>query len=96
MKLTVTYRGISFCSSSNSTPQSVPYCVGSKRKSAPEEKSNKELPVGTGDDYSYSPLVIGENLKMGDMSGGNFSMNNHTISQQYHDSNNGDVSSGYG
>ena len=29
------------------------------------------------------------------MSGGNFSMNNHTLSQHYCDYNNGDVSSGY-
>ena len=30
------------------------------------------------------------------MSGGNFSMNNHILYQQDCDSNNGDVSSGYG
>ena len=35
-------------------------------------KSNEELPEGIGDDYSYSPLVIDEYLKMGGMSGGNF------------------------
>ena len=33
---------------------------------------------------------------MGDISGGNFYMNNHTLSQQYFDSNNGDVSNGNG
>ena len=33
---------------------------------------------------------------MGDMSGGNCSINNNTLSQQYYDTNNGDVSSGYG
>ena len=33
---------------------------------------------------------------MGDMSGGNVSMNKHTIYQQYCDSNNVDMSSGYG
>ena len=33
---------------------------------------------------------------MGDMSGGNYYLNNHTLSQQYCDSNNGDMSSGYG
>ena len=30
------------------------------------------------------------------MSGGNYSMNNHTLSQHYFDSNNDDVSSVYG
>ena len=35
-------------------------------------------------------------FKIGDMSCGDFSMNNHTLSQQDCDSNNGDVSSGYG
>ena len=33
---------------------------------------------------------------MFNMSGGNCSLNNHTLSQQYCDSNNGDVGSGYG
>ena len=33
---------------------------------------------------------------MGDMSGGNCSMNNHILSQQDCDSNNGDASSEYG
>ena len=32
---------------------------------------------------------------MGDISGGNFSLNNHTLSKQYCDSNHGDVSSGH-
>ena len=44
----------------------------------------------------FSILVIDENLKMGDMSGGNCFMNNHTIYQHDCDYNNGDVSSGYG
>ena len=33
---------------------------------------------------------------MGDMSGGNFSLNKKMISQQYFDFNNGDVCKGYG
>ena len=33
---------------------------------------------------------------MGDMSGGNFSLNNHTLYQQYCGFNNGDLCSGYG
>ena len=40
--------------------------------------------------------IIDGVLKMGDISGGNFYMNNHTLSQQYFDSNNGDVSNGNG
>ena len=39
--------------------------------------------------------MIGNNLKMGDMIGGNCSMKNYTLYQQYYDPNNGDVSSGY-
>ena len=30
-------------------------------------KSNDELPAGIGDDSSYSPLVIDDDLNMGDM-----------------------------
>ena len=94
--LAVTSIQISFCLSSNNTPSSPPYNVGSKRKSVPEEKSNDESPAGIGDDDSYYPLVIYDDLKMFNMSGGNCSLNKHTLSQQYCDSNNGDVSSGYG
>ena len=49
-----------------------------------------------GDDPYYSWLVIDDNLNMGYMSCGNCSLNNHNISQQYCDSNNDYVSSGYG
>ena len=38
-----------------------------KRKSAPEEKANEELPAGIGDDSYYSPLVIYNDLNMGDI-----------------------------
>ena len=76
-KLTTTYRAISFSSSSNKTPPSPPYHVGSKRKVVLEEKSNEELPAGIGYDSSYYTLVIDDFLKMVDMSGGNFFLNNH-------------------
>ena len=89
------YRGISFLPSSSNTPSSPSYCVGSKIKSVSEEKYNEELPAVIGDGSSYYPLIIDDDLKMGDMSGGNCYMNNHTLYQQYHDSNNGDVSSRY-
>ena len=82
--------------SSNKTPPSPPYSVGSKRKSLPEEKSNEELPAGIGDYSYYFPLVVDDDLNIGDMSGGGFSLKNHTLSQQYCDPNNGDVSSAYG
>ena len=95
-ELTVISRAISFRPSSNKTPPSPPYCVGSKIKVLPEGKSNEGLPAGIVDDSSYSPLVVDDGLKMGDISGGNCYLNNHIISQQYCDSNNGDVSSGYG
>ena len=45
---------------------------------------------------SYFLLVTDNDLNMGDMSGGNFYLNNHTLSQQYCDFNNGDVCSEYG
>ena len=92
-KFSVASRGISFHPSSNNTPSSPPYHVGSKIKALPEEKYNEELPTGIVNDSSFSTLVVGDDLKMGDMSGGIFSMNNHTLYQQYCDSNNGDVSS---
>ena len=94
MKLTVTFRGISFWSSSNNKPSILPCCVGSKIKSA-TEKWYDQLHAGIGYDYSYSPLVIDDDWNMGDIIGVIFSMNNHTLSQHYCNSNNGDVSSGY-
>ena len=94
--MTFTSRPISFFLSSNKTPPSPPYCVGSKIKAVLEERSNEELPAGVGYDSSYSPLIIADDLNMGDMSGGNYSMNNYTLYQQYYDYNNGYVSSGYG
>ena len=33
----------------------------------PEEKSNEELPAGIGYDSTYSPLVVDDDLKIGDM-----------------------------
>ena len=92
----VKYIGIYFCPSSNNTPSSPPYHVGNKIKARPEETFNEGLPVGIVDDSYYSPLVIYDDLNMGDMVGGNFSMNNHTLSQKYFYSDNGGVSSGYG
>ena len=89
--LTDTPRGIYFQPSSNNTPSIPPYCVGSKRKSVPEERSNEEVPAGIGDDYYFSPLVMDYYLKMIEMSGGNFYINNHTLSQHDCDSNDGDV-----
>ena len=90
-KFTVTSRGISFHPSSNKTPSSPPYSIDNKRKPAPEEKYNEELPAGIGEDYFYSPLFIDDDSKMGEVSGGNFSLKNHTLFQQYYDSNNGYV-----
>ena len=57
---------------------------------------NEELPAGIGDDSYHYQLFSDDDLKIGDISGGKFSLNNHTIYQQYHDSNHGGVSSGYG
>ena len=75
----VTSRGISFRSSSNNTPSSPSYSVGIKIGGLPEENSNEEFSAGIGDDYYYSPLDFGDDLKKGDMSGANFSLNNHTL-----------------
>ena len=61
----------------------------------PENISNEKLPSVIWDDYSYYTLVVDDYLNMGDMSGGNFSINNHALSQNYCDSNNGDVSIRY-
>ena len=92
---TVTSIGISVRSSSTKTPPSPLYRVGSKIKSVPEEKYNEELPAAIGYFSSYSSLVIGDDLNLGEMSGENFSLDNHTLSQHYCDSNNGGMSSGY-
>ena len=75
-----------------SRPTILPSCFRSKTKSIHEIKLKEKLPAGS----SFSPLVIDDNLKTGDTSCGNFSMNNYTLSQQNFDSNNGNVSSGYG
>ena len=63
--LTHTYRGKYYIPSSNSTPPIPPYSVDNKRKEAPKEKSNEELPAGIGDAYYFSPLIIGDDLKNG-------------------------------
>ena len=93
--LKVTPRGISFSSSSNITSSSPSYCVGIKIKPFPEEKHKKELPAFIGDDYSYYLFVVYDDLKMGDMIDGDFSLIKHTLSQQYWYFNNGDVFSVY-
>ena len=90
--MTYTSRGLSFRLSSNNTPLSPPLFFCSKIKAVPEEKYNEKLPV----DSSISPWIIYDDFKIGEMSCGNFSMNNHTISlKNKFDSNNVDVSSGY-
>ena len=89
----VKYRGIYFHPTSNITPWNLPYRVGSKQKTVPEENFNEELPAGIGDDSYYYPLVIDDDFKMGDMSVGNCSINDHIIFQHYCDLNNADVSS---
>ena len=63
----VTSRGISFQSSSNNTTSSPPYCVGIKRKSAPENIYNEELTAGIRDDYYYYSFSVYDDLNMGDM-----------------------------
>ena len=83
--LTLSYRGISFLTSSNNTPSSPPYCPGIKIKSLNEVKHNGELTAVIGDYYYFSPLVIDDVSKMGNVSCGDFYMGNHTLSQQYYD-----------
>ena len=46
-----------------------------KEKHYLKKKSDDELPAGSGDDSSLSPLVIYGYLKMGDTSSGNGSIN---------------------
>ena len=70
--MTVTSRVIWFRLSSNNTPWSPQYSVGSKIKALPEETFNGELSAGIGHNYTYYPLVVDDDLNMGDMSGGNF------------------------
>ena len=79
--LTDTYRGISFTLSSINTQSRPTYHVGSKIQEVPEEKSNEKLPAGIGDDSSFTTLVIYDDLKMGEMSSGDFYMNKHTLYQ---------------
>ena len=71
-KLTVTSRAKYFWPSSNKTSPSPSYHVVSKIKAAPKEKYNDELTADIGDSSYYSPFVIDDDLKMGDMSGGIF------------------------
>ena len=94
--MTVISRGISFRSSSNNTPSSPPYFVVIRRKSVHEEKSNEELPAGIGDDPSYFTFVINDDLKIVDMIGWNYFLNNNTLFQHYFGFKNGDVCGGYG
>ena len=75
-----------------SIPSSPPPCVCSKRKPVPEEKAKNKWPRN----YSFSPLIINDDLKMGDMSCGNFYRNNHTFYQKYYDYNHYGMGSGYG
>ena len=49
-----------------------------KQNMSIEEKPKEELPV----DSSFNPLIINNDLKIGDKSCGNYSMNNDTIFQQ--------------
>ena len=59
-------------------------------------ESNDKLPAGIVYYYSFFPLVIDVDFKMGGLSGGNVSINSHTLPHQYWDYKNGDVSSGNG
>ena len=65
--------------SSNKSPPSSPYHVGSFKKSVPEEKYDEKLPAGIGADSSSYPLAVDGDFNMGDMSGGNYILNNHTF-----------------
>ena len=49
MKSTDSYRGILFCQSSNNTPSSPPYHIGSIRKALTEVQYDDELTAGIGD-----------------------------------------------
>ena len=86
-------RFISFSPSLNNTPSSPPSSTDSKIKPLPEEKSDDSFSEGIGYYYSLSPLVIDGDFKIWDVSDGNCSMNNRTLSCQDLCSNNGDVSS---
>ena len=87
------YIGLPFCLSSNNTPSSPTSRLESKNKALPKEKSDDELPACIGDCYYFFLLVIDGDLKMGEVSGGNCSMNNHNLSQKDFDFNIGNVSS---
>ena len=89
-------RGSSIRLASNATPSSTPSGTGSKRKVLHKEKSDYELPAGSGEDYSLYPLVIGGYWNMGDVIGWNGFMNSHLLSQQDWDFNNDYVSGGNG
>ena len=67
IELIVIYRYISFLSSSNNTPSSTPLGFDIKIKSVLEAKSNDELPTGIGDYSTYYPLIIDDDLNIGDM-----------------------------
>ena len=54
------------------------------------------MPAGLGNGYSYYLSVIDDYLNMGYISDGNLYLENYTIYQHCFDSNNGDVSGGYG
>ena len=81
--MTVTSRGISFIQSLNNPPSNPSNCVDSEIKSVPEEKYNEKLNTGIGDNYSYSLLVIDDDLNVDDISCGNCSLNNHILPQNY-------------
>ena len=75
------YIGIAIRPSSNNIPSSPPSGPGIKIKALHEQKPDDELPAGIGGDYSLYLLFIDGDLKIGDVSGGNFYMKNHTLSQ---------------
>ena len=89
-------RGIYIRPSLNNTPSSPLSGHGIKIKAPSGGKSDDKLPAGIIDYYSFSPLVIDVDFKMGGLSGGNVSMNSHNLPQQDWDYKNGDASSGNG
>ena len=50
-----------------------------------KNNSDDKLPEGIGYDQYFYPLVIDGNVKIGDVSGGNGSMNRNIFSQQDQD-----------
>ena len=96
MTLTELSRGVYIHPISNNTPSSPPSGTGGKIKSLNKEKYDGELPAGIRNGSSFSTLVIDRDLQMGGVggvSGVNGSMTSHTLSQNYWDFNNGDMSS---